>query len=51
MIKLTPKVDSKLLYGQFFALGNQSVKENWDSKGNKGGIEKLFWLILIKAKI
>ena len=49
VIKLSPKVDNKLLYEQFFALGNQSVKENWDSTKNKDGIKKIILAYLEKG--
>ena len=49
VIKLIPKVDNKLLYEQFFALGNQSVKENWDSTKNKDGIKKIILAYLEKS--
>ncbi|MFA6278388.1 MAG: DUF6607 family protein [Pedobacter sp.] len=49
VIKLTPKVDNKLLYEQFFALGNQSVKEKWDSAKNKEGVKKIILAYLSKG--
>ncbi|MES2651225.1 MAG: DUF6607 family protein [Bacteroidota bacterium] len=49
VIKLSPKVDNKLLYEQFFALGNQSVKENWDSAKNKDGVKKIILAYLSKS--
>ncbi len=49
VIKLTSKVDNKLLYEQFFALGNQSVKESWDSAKNKEGIKKIILAYLAKS--
>lgn len=49
VIKLTAKVDNKLLYEQFFALGNQSVKENWDSAKNKDGVKKIILAYLSKS--
>ncbi len=49
VIKLTPKVDNKLLYEQFFALGNQSVKEKWDSAKNKEGVKKVILAYLSKG--
>lgn len=49
VIKLTSKVDNKLLYEQFFALGNQSVKENWDSAKNKDGVKKIILAYLAKS--
>ena len=49
VIKLSPKVDNKLLYEQFFTLGNQSVKENWDSAKNKDGIKKIILAYLAKS--
>ncbi|SFG55151.1 DUF6607 family protein [Pedobacter insulae] len=49
VIKLTSKVDNKLLYEQFFALGNQSVKEKWDSAKNKEGVRKVILAYLSKG--
>lgn len=49
VIKLTSKVDNKLLYEQFFALGDQSVKENWSSDKNKEGIRKIILAYLAKG--
>jgi len=49
VIKLTSKVDNKLLYEQFFALGNQSVKEKWDSAKNKEGVKKIILAYLSKS--
>ncbi len=49
VIKLSQKVDNKLLYEQFFALGNQSVKENWDSVRNKDGVKKIILAYLSKS--
>ena len=49
VIKLTPKVDNKLLYERFFALGDQSVKENWSSEKNKEGIKKVILTYLAKG--
>ena len=49
VIKLNTKVDNKLLYEQFFALGNQSVKENWDSTKNKEGVKKIITAYLSKS--
>ncbi|RZK43878.1 MAG: hypothetical protein EOO90_01070 [Pedobacter sp.] len=49
VIQLAPKVDNKLLYEQFFALGNQSVKENWDSAKNKEGVKKIILSYLTKS--
>ncbi len=49
VIKLTSKVDNKLLYEQFFALGDQSVKENWSSAKNKEGIRKIILAYLAKG--
>ena len=49
VIKLSPKVDNKLLYEQFFALGNQSVKESWDSAKNKEGVKKIILAYLSKS--
>ena len=34
-LKINLKVDNKLLYEQFFALGDQSAKEKWSSAQNK----------------
>lgn len=48
LIKLTSKVDNKLLYEHFFALSNQSVKENWDSAKNKEGIKNIILAYLAK---
>lgn len=49
LIKLIPKVDNKLLYEQFFALGDQSVKEKWSSAKNKEGIKKIIDAYLAKG--
>ncbi|HTM98946.1 MAG TPA: DUF6607 family protein [Pedobacter sp.] len=49
VIKLTSKVDNKLLYEQFFELGNQSVKEKWDSAKNKEGVKKIILAYLSKS--
>ncbi|WP_199137691.1 DUF6607 family protein [Pedobacter sp. ASV12] len=49
VIKLTSKVDNKLLYEQFFALGDQSIKENWSSAQNKEGIRKIILAYLAKG--
>lgn len=49
VIKLTSKVDNKLLYEQFFALGDQSVKEKWSSDKNKEGIRKIILAYLAKS--
>lgn len=49
VIKLTSKVDNKLLYEQFFALGAQSVKEHWDSAKNKDGVKKIILAYLSKS--
>lgn len=49
VIKLSPKVDNKLLYEQFFALSSQSVKENWDSVKNKEGVKKIILAYLTKG--
>jgi hypothetical protein len=38
LLKLVLKVDNKLLYEQLFALGDQSVKENWDSVQDSLGL-------------
>jgi len=48
-IKLVPKVDNKLLYEQFFALSDQSAKENWTSAKNKESIKKVIEAYLAKA--
>lgn len=48
-IKLTPKVDNKLLYEHFFALSDQSVKENWSSAKNQEAIKKVIETYLAKA--
>jgi hypothetical protein len=48
-LKLVPKVDDKLLYEQFFALGDQSAKENWSSAKNKENIKKVIDSYLAKA--
>ncbi|GAA4324169.1 hypothetical protein GCM10023149_25570 [Mucilaginibacter gynuensis] len=39
-IKLTSKVNKKLLFEQLFELGDQSVKEKWSSAKNKEEAEK-----------
>jgi hypothetical protein len=49
VIKLTAKVDKKLLYEQFFALGEQSAKEHWDSTKNKDGVKKIILAYLSKS--
>jgi hypothetical protein len=49
VIKLTAKVDNKLLYEQFFALGEQSAKEHWDSTKNKDGVKKIILAYLSKS--
>lgn len=49
VVKLTAKVDDKLLYEQLFSLGNQSVKENWNSTKNKDGIKKVILAYLSKS--
>lgn len=49
ILKLVPKVDNKLLYEQFFALGDQSEKENWSSAKNKAEIRKVIDAYLAKA--
>ncbi|MES2417514.1 MAG: DUF6607 family protein [Bacteroidota bacterium] len=49
VIKLIPKVDNKLLYEQFFALGDRSVKENWDSAKNKAEARKIIEAYLSKS--
>jgi len=48
-IKLNLKIDNKLLYEQFFALGDQSVKEKWSSEKNKEAIKKVIDAYLVKA--
>ena len=40
-IKFYPSVILKLIYEQFFALENLSIKESWDSAKNKVGIKKM----------
>jgi len=47
-IKLHLKIDNKLLYEQFFALGDQSVKEKWSSEKNKEAIKKVIDAYLVK---
>jgi len=49
IIKLTPKVDNKLLYQKFFAANEQSVKEKWSSAKNKEEITKIINAYLIKV--
>lgn len=49
VIKLTPKVDNKLLYEQFLPLGSQSAKEKWDSAKNKESIKKVINAYLVKS--
>lgn len=48
-LKIQTKIDDKLLYEQFFALSDQSVKENWTSAQNKAGIKKIIDAYLVKA--
>lgn len=48
-IKLNLKIDNKLLYEQFFALGDQSAKEKWSSEKNKEAIKKVIDAYLVKA--
>ncbi|TKC12543.1 hypothetical protein FA048_02695 [Pedobacter polaris] len=47
-IKLNLKIDNKLLYEQFFALGDQSAKEKWSSEKNKENIKKVIDAYLAK---
>ena len=47
-LKLNLKVDNKLLYEQFFALGDQSSKEKWSSEKNKEAIKKVIDTYLVK---
>ena len=49
VIKLAAKVDNKLLYEQFFALSDQSVKEKWSSEKNKESIKKIISAYLTKG--
>ena len=49
VIKLVPKVDNKLLYEQFFTLGDQSTKEKWTSAQNKEAIKKVISAYLGKV--
>ncbi|MDQ7948265.1 MAG: hypothetical protein REI78_16005 [Pedobacter sp.] len=48
-LKIQTKVGDKLLYEQFFALGDQSAKENWTSAQNKEGIRKIIDAYLVKS--
>jgi hypothetical protein len=48
-LKLNLKVDNKLLYEQFFALGDQSAKEKWSSEKNKKNIKKVIEAYLVKV--
>ena len=48
-LKLNLKVDNKLLYEQFFALGDQSAKEKWSSEKNKEAIKKVINTYLVKG--
>ncbi|WP_316786060.1 DUF6607 family protein [Pedobacter frigiditerrae] len=48
-LKLNLKVDNKLLYEQFFALGDLSAKEKWSSEKNKENIKKVIEAYLVKA--
>jgi len=49
VIKLTSKVDNKLLYEHFFALGDQSVKEKWSTEKNKESVRKIIEVYLAKG--
>lgn len=49
VIKLSSKVDNKLLYEQFFALSDQAVKEKWSSEKNKEGVKKIILAYLAKS--
>ncbi len=49
VIKLAPKVDNKLLYENFFAANEKSVKEKWSSAKNKEEINKIINAFLIKG--
>lgn len=48
-IKLNLKVGNKLLYEQFFALGDQSAKEKWSSEKNREAIKKVIETYLVKT--
>ncbi len=48
-LKLNLKIDNKLLYEQFFALGDQSAKEKWSSEKNRENIKKVIEAYLVKA--
>lgn len=48
-IKINTKVADKLLYEQFFALSDQSAKENWSSAKNQESIKKVIEAYLVKA--
>ncbi|TCC93897.1 hypothetical protein EZ428_03755 [Pedobacter frigiditerrae] len=48
-LKLNLKVENKLLYEQFFALGDRSTKEKWSSEKNKENIKKVIQTYLVKA--
>lgn len=49
VIKLAPKVEDKLMYERFFAINEQSVKENWSAQKNKEEITKIIKAYLIKG--
>lgn len=49
VLKLALKVDNKLLYEQFFALGDQSAKEKWTAAQNKAAIRKVIDAYLVKT--
>lgn len=49
MVKIQPKVDNKVLYEQFFAISERSLKNKWDSVKNKEQIKKLIADYLIKG--
>lgn len=48
-IKLNLKVGNKLLYEQFFELGDQSAKEKWSSEKNREAIKKVIETYLVKT--
>ena len=48
-IMINTKVDNKLLYEQFFALSDQSAKENWSSSKNQESIKKVIEAYLVKV--
>jgi hypothetical protein len=48
-LKLSQKVDNKLMYEHFFAISDQSVKEKWTSAQNKAAIKKIIESYLVKA--